>query len=169
MNTKFLLFKLNRELKCQVINTDKYVVKCFSPKPWSLKIKRKKANIREMVFRFYISLLTFGKVKIYYVENDMGKIIHSSYLIRKNFKYPFLQKQDAVIGPCNTESSYRGKGIYPFVINYIANDNPELNLYMFIREEKVPSINGVRKAGYELCSEYISSTRILKRFYRIKG
>ena len=49
----------------------------------------KQEKFHEKIFRFYISILTFGKTKVYYVENEKDEIIHSSYLKPQNFKYPF--------------------------------------------------------------------------------
>lgn len=167
MGKRYLLFKLNRDDKLNLKFTETHDVRIFNIKPWRLSISGgcKQENFHEKFFRFYISILTFGKAKVYYVENEKGEIIHSSYLIPQNFKYPFLKKGEAVIGPYQTNIKYRGQGIYPHVLNFIGKCNPSLNIYMIIRPDNKASINGVKKSGFELCDDTISTTNILKRFY----
>jgi hypothetical protein len=104
-------------------------------------------------------------VKIYYIEDKKGNILHSSYVIPHNFKYPFLKVDEFAIGPCNTEKNYRGMGLYPYMLKFIILNNDKNDFYMFIRENNISSINGVKKAGFVLCDkEYISRTHFLHRF-----
>lgn len=71
------------------------------------------------LIRLLFMIITFGKSYIYYCIDDSGKVIHTSYVIPKCIKFPFLSDNDYEIGPCMTISEYRGKGIYPQVLSYI--------------------------------------------------
>ena len=64
------------------------------------------------------NLATLGKVKVYAVY-DKNKRIHTSYVVRGREKFLFLGKSDIEIGPCWTNSEYRGRGIYPMVLSSI--------------------------------------------------
>lgn len=105
--------------------------------------------------------------RLYYVEID-GQIVHTSYVIRKSFKFPFLKKNDYQIGPCFTAENARGKGIYPFTISQILrNESPDLlaegNAYMVIRDANISSIKGVTTAGFYKCAN-LKKTKVLRRY-----
>lgn len=151
------------------INKD-YEIKMFKPLPWKLyfDMNVEKISFQTSFFRLYISLLSFGKTKIYFaIDKNNGNILHSSYIIPRNFKYPFLKKGEYCIGPCNTAPMFRGRGIYPYVLRYILCDNPDIIFKMIIKEENTPSINGVKKADFKLTTEKVRSSLILNRFVSI--
>lgn len=153
-----------------VLNND-WEIKIFKPSPWKLYFDKniEKASFRVSLFRLYISLLSKGKTKIYFViDKNSGRIIHSSCVIPRNFKYPFLKKGEYCIGNCKTALEFRGKGIYPYVLKYIMGNNPDIIFKMFIREENTSSINGVKKARFKLTNEKIRGTLILNRFESVR-
>lgn len=76
-------------------------------------------SLKKTLIRLMFMIITLGKSYIYYCIDDVGKIIHTSYVIPKCIKFPFLSDNDYEIGPCVTEFKYRGKGIYPQVLEYI--------------------------------------------------
>ncbi len=142
----------------------------FKPNIWRLFSKRKndKRSFKTFVFRFYISLLTFGRTEIYFAFDSNRNLIHSAYVIPRNFKYPFLQKDEWCIGPCNTPEPFRGQGIYQYVLSYILVNNPGRDFCMFIRNENTASQKGVVKAGFTLVGEKVTGSRILNRFCLVK-
>ena len=73
-----------------------------------------------------------------------GNIAHRSYLVSRNFKFPFLKKREKELGPCFTNKDHRGKGIYPAVIEKASEDKI---VYMLVREDNLSSIRGIEKAG----------------------
>lgn len=152
-----------------VLNDD-WEIKIFKPLPWKLYFDKniEKVSFRITLFRLYISLLSKGKTKIYFIiDKNNGRIIHSSCVIPRNFKYPFLKKGEYCIGNCKTEPEFRGRGIYPYVLKYIMGNNPNIIFKMIIREDNTSSINGVKKAGFELTKEKVRGTLILNRFVRV--
>jgi len=169
---EYLLFKQNRELK-----TSENVIRCnvnlhieeFTLHFWNLySAIEPKHNYRTSLFRLYISILTLGKTKVYYGLNSNNNILHMAYLITSNYKYPFLEKKEACIGPCDTDPKARGKGIYPFMINHIVNKNNDLTCYLFVRKDNKSSIRGVEKAGFEISKKRIRDTKIFHRFVYAK-
>lgn len=156
-DTKNEIFELNNFIRVEVFELS--LIKLFDRRYESIADVKNK-----LIFRIYISILTKGKVKIYNAINKKGKIVHSSYVIPKNIKYSFLKKNDVVIGPCFTNPEYRGKGIYPFVLNEIKKDMNDKNIYMFIKRENIASIHGVEKAGFKKCKNGIYNTKIFKIF-----
>lgn len=76
------------------------------------------------------------------MESDLA---HTSYVIPKCFKFPFLRADDFEIGPCFTYPSYRGKRIYPAVPQYI-------NAYV-----------GTEKSGFERCGT-VKVSRFTKKY-----
>ena len=107
------------------------------------------------------------KLRVYYIKYK-NVLVHSSFCTPKSFKFPFMKNNDYHIGPCFTDANYRGKGIYPSVLNYIVSDlrkNTECgNIYMIIEENNTSSREGVKKAGFvEVASLYRKGR--LKKYY----
>ncbi len=94
---------------------------------------------------------------------DGDKVIHTSYVVPRCMKFPFLEKGDHEIGPCNTKSEYRGKGVYPAVLSEISDKYK--NVYMIIDDANIPSIKGAAKAGFEVMPGEIKRDRLKRFFY----
>lgn len=165
----YLLYEYNKELKKDIHISEQINIIEFTPRLLKLYLENESKNLRTTFFRLYISILTKNKTKIYFALDKDRKIIHTSYTICKNFKYPFINKGEIVIGPCNTEESARGKGIYPFVLNYIVNNTNNKSYYLIIRPENTSSIHGAKKAGFVLTNRIIIGTKYLNRFIEIKN
>lgn len=149
---------------------DDLEIQIFKPLPWKLYFDKniEKVSFRITLFRLYISLLSHGKTQIYFaIDKNTGRIIHQSCVIPRNFKYPFLKKNELCIGNCKTEPEFRGRGIYPYVIKQIMGNNPNTIFKMIIREDNISSINGVKKAGFELTKEKVRGSLILNRFVSV--
>lgn len=145
----YLLFQYNHDTK--ITNERKLPSGCklikFTP---TLKdILRKKVSFTE----YFWYIITAHNYVLYCVMNDKNEVIHKSTRIGKCYKFNFLKKNEYEIGPCYTSESFRGKGIYPFVLNQIISDNPNANYYMFIDEKNFSSIRGVEKAGFMLIGQ----------------
>ena len=118
---------------------------------FNLSLPNEKPSISKKALRALFSVITFGKFWIYYVVTDKNEIVHTSYLLGKCYKFPFMSKNDYEIGPCVTKKQFRGKGIYPNVIRYIISDvkDKAKTLYMFCNESNYASIRGIVKAGFK--------------------
>ena len=101
---------------------------------------------------FFWRILSFNRYRLFVVKNEKGDVIHRSACIGKCIKFPFLKKGDFEIGPCYTEDSFRGKGIYPAVLEHILCERVG-NYYMLVREDNESSIRGIEKAGFSLVGE----------------
>lgn len=163
----YLLFERTKEITPQL--KENIRVEIFKPKLFKLYSKYEQSrSFRISLFRLYTFILTQGKVKVYFALGENDKILHSAYIIPKNLKHAFLKKDEANIGPCNTVAEARGKGLYPYMVDYIVKDNSSQKCYLLIREENVASIRGALKAGFEVIDRKVTQTKLLKRFIPVK-
>ncbi len=158
---------LYRKLKCEKKDkaSENLNVEIFTPKVFSgLTLKGEEKNIKSIIVRFLFQLTTHGKAKIFYIK-DNDKLVHTSYVIPKCYKFSFLTSKDYMIGPCFTYPEYRGKGIYPAMINYICNfvGTDGTVFYMSVDETNAASIRGIEKAGLERYGS-VDVTGITKRY-----
>ncbi|HEY6142795.1 MAG TPA: hypothetical protein VIV55_05100 [Flavobacterium sp.] len=102
---------------------------------------------------FDIQKESLPKSKKRYFITENGVVVHNSFLFEKVHVLKLLQKNGPVIGDCYTNPNYRGKSIYPFVINYIAKELIEQNkireVFIIVNSDNVNSIRGIGKAGFE--------------------
>lgn len=121
-------------------------------------------SIKLVAVRCLFQLITLGKAKVYCYRYN-GELVHTSYVIPKCCKFPFLNKHDYEIGPCFTYPQYRGKGYYPQMLKYICSNIKTENsvFYMIVDETNLSSIKGIEKAGFQRCGT-IKVTRFLKRY-----
>lgn len=120
-------------------------------KPFSFFAKEESFNLKIFLLRFYFAVITFFRTKLYYVVEN-GQIVHTSYVIPKCFKFPFLSTDDFEIGPCFTHLAYRGKGIYPKVLRFIlTTGRDKSHFFMLVHSTNQSSIKGIEKAGFSKC------------------
>ena len=129
----------------------------LSHRPYNGEIPYKIESIKATIFQairkkvtfqdFIWNLISLNNCELYVCRNEKGEIIHRSRVVGKNIKYSFLGKNDIEIGPCYTEETYRGQGIYPAVISRILTDKNQ-TAYMLVRENNISSIKGIKKAGF---------------------
>ena len=105
----------------------------------------------------------------FFVKKD-GRIIHKSYLFQKLFLLSLINKKGPAIGDCSTISEYKGKSIYPYVINYIAKEeiikNGKKEVYIIVNTDNISSIRGIEKAGFKLYSK-IKAKRFLLFYFNV--
>jgi predicted acetyltransferase len=93
-----------------------------------------------------------GKTKFYMEDN--GKFVHCSWLFPKLNVLKIIGKSGPAIGECVTATDYRGKSIYPYVINRIANEllagKKASEVFIIVNSDNTASINGIEKAGFTL-------------------
>lgn len=106
---------------CIELNGEQYRIESTVLKiPGRFYIAGEKRRFLTTVSRIRWALLTRNKAKIFYVRHKNGEIMHESVVIPECPKFPFLKRGDFEIGPCFTAEKYRGRGIYPAVLRYIA-------------------------------------------------
>lgn len=138
--------------------------KVFTPKLGGLFLPGEVKSAKQFIVRLLFQLMTLGEARIFYVSNECD-LIHTSYVIPKCCKFPFLGEEDYEIGPCYTYPEYRGKGIYPAVLQEICSHvgSQSTTFYMIVNEDNLSSIKGIEKAGFRRCGT-IKVTRLTKRY-----
>jgi len=108
--------------------------------------------------------------KNYFIQIK-DKIIHRSSLFKSIFLLQLIQKKGPVIGECYTKEEFKGKSIYPFVINYIAREsilkNNQKEVFIIVNSDNISSIRGIEKAGFKLHTK-IQASRFLFLHYHVK-
>lgn len=140
-------------------------VKVFTPKIFGgLFLPSEKKCVKAFLVRAMFAILTFGKAKIFYVC-ESGEVAHTSYVVPRCLKFPFLKKGDFEIGPCHTEVSHRGKGLYPMALNAIVHSagSKGTEFYMIVDESNAASIRGIEKAGFTRCGT-VKVNRLTKHY-----
>lgn len=142
---------------------EKYRIEIFEPS--FLKLQQHK-RFSLMHWTWYI--FTRGTYKIIYIFDD-NKIIHYTHAIPKFWKFRFMEHNDIEIGPCWTDESYRGEGIYPFVIEFVVNflKNSYDSFFMMVSENNTASIQGIEKAGFHRIGE-IHKSRFLGIYEKVE-
>ncbi len=120
----------------------------FSHGCWLGKLPAERISLKTWLTRAWFKIITRGNLSIYYTTNSDGAITHTSYVVGKCFKFPFLNENDYEIGPCFTHPQYRGQGIYPMVLDYITQTKNGNHFYMLVHPTNTPSIRGIEKAGF---------------------
>ncbi len=116
---------------------------------FSLFVPGEQKSLKTRLVRslFYVS--SKGDFRIYYVTEESGRPIHTSYVTGRTPKFPFMEQGDIHIGPCRTDPDYQGRGIYRKVLRAIHADNctRRKRAYMIVHGENLPSIKGIEAAG----------------------
>lgn len=145
-------------------------VKEFIPSWRSLYIYGERKSWITTIVRAHFMIIARGRMSIFYVKSQDNRILHTSYLIPRCYKFPFMKKNDFEIGPCNTDMSARRKGFYFQTLYTITTDKRLCgsDFYMLVNDQNIPSIKGIEKAGFVKVG-YAKKTRILKRYVQIRG
>lgn len=103
----------------------------------------------ELIKRYLWYFITFGKLRILYIM-DGDKVAHYSFIIPKNFRFPFMSKDDLQIGPCYTNPEYRGKGLYTHALRLIPLIFFKRTkiFWIYTTEKNAISQHVIEKAGY---------------------
>jgi len=138
-----------------------YKIQIFVP-----TVFRKGLDKAELIKRNIWYLITLGKYKIVYIMHG-NKIAHYSYIIPKNFRFPFMKKGDLQIGPCYTYPSYRGKGLYADALKYIFSifSDEDRVFWIYTAQNNEASRHVIEKSGFEFQNLLRNSGvfRILKK------
>ncbi|MDI1316117.1 hypothetical protein [Flavobacterium sp.] len=91
-----------------------------------------------------------NKVKYYILVNEQE--IHQSFLFKKVYLQKLIKKKGPTIGDCKTAEAFKGKSIYPYVINHIANSELKEGInevFINVNPDNFASIRGIEKAGFK--------------------
>lgn len=143
-----------------------YDIESITLKFGKLYVEDEKRSFGTTLSRLRFALLSKNRARIFYVR-DGSRVVHTSYVIPKCRKFPFLNKNDFEIGPCYTDKEYRGLGIYPQVLKHIIINGEGTTYYMIVSDTNKSSIRGVQKAGFEICGN-VCKTKF-KRYKLLSG
>ena len=143
-------------------------VKCSMFKPSfsnGILLPEEQKDLKTIGVRLLFQIMTLGKARIFYVKNE-NDLVHTSYVVPRCFKFPFLNKNDYEIGPCFTYPEYRGKGVYTNVLRSICQSvgNQDTVFYMIVDESNIASIKGIEKAEFTRCGT-VKVSKYIKRYY----
>ncbi len=143
-------------------------IQTMCPTPLHLKFRGERITLRQRLVRMYFWLITAGKCKIYMLRYG-DDVVHTSFVVPRCGKFPFLKKGDYEIGPCVTSSEYRRRGAYFYVLGHITAQ-PEYegaSFYMIVKSTNAPSVAGIEKAGFTRCGT-VRQTPVLKKYVQEK-
>lgn len=136
--------------------------KKFKPYQVDLLLFGLNKSERDIIPEFKLDYpLTFDEKTSTFLVKDEDVLIHKSKVFKKSlllknfgFKQPLM-----TIGDCFTNDDYRGKGIYPAVLERIVSKHlKDSSLYLLVSPQNIPSIRGIEKAGFSK----IASLKCLK-------
>ncbi|MBR4731757.1 MAG: GNAT family N-acetyltransferase [Lachnospiraceae bacterium] len=120
----------------------------FRPKPWKLFIVCFQDMTISKRIRFILSSIT-GDV-IYYMMNEKNVYLGYCLLERKNWRYPFLKKNDYIISPYVINPEYRGMGLGTQLLRNVGNAFTNFatgRLYAMVKIDNTPSIRAFEKVN----------------------
>ena len=136
--------------------------------PRHLSLKGETLGCKAKLCRLVFWLLSKGNFRVFYVNDpETGRVIHTSCVTGHSFKFPFMQKGDIHIGPCQTDPEQRGKGIYKAVLRHITRQTVHKTAYMIVDDSNLPSVKGIEGAGFCRVGT-VERSRILKIYRRNK-
>ena len=168
MTTKKLFYcRKTDHSKKDTYDFDCIYVKQRRISPFRLFARGEKRGIKSALVRLNFCFMTKGKAMLFPAYSQENELVHTSIVVPKCYKYSFCNKEDYVIGPCQTVPAHRGKGIYPCVIQYITEVMGSENtvFYMVASHDNEKSIRGIQKAGLIECGT-IRSVGPLKKYVR---
>ena len=108
-------------------------------------------DLAQVEYELQTKPLPDGKTR--YFMHDQEKFVHSSDVFPKLNILKLLGKSGPAIGDCVTSPAYRGKSIYPLVINRVAAkllDDGFKEVFILVNSDNISSIRGIEKAGFKL-------------------
>ena len=124
--------------------------KHFFFKPTIFNLKLHKGSVTLYLFWYIFSL---GRYRIFYiVDKSSNTVAHYSHILPKIFKYSFMKKNELFISNCYTSSNFRGFRLYPFALYFIGKSFTNYIVWGGVRENNIPSIKGLDRAGYKKVS-----------------
>ncbi len=105
-----------------------------------------------------------------YFINDSGNFVHNSFVFPKLRLLKLLGKTGPAIGQCVTNPQYRGRSIYPHVINLAARkelSNGKSEVFIIVNSDNASSIRGIEKAGFKFYAS-VTAKRFLMFYFDVR-
>ena len=133
------------------------------------RITRDTVNVSIPDINMPVDVAKVGSKVMYSIMDD-STFVHSSFLYKSVNLLKLVKKKGPAIGNCGTNPNYRGRSIYPFVINKIAKEviaEGKEEVFIIVNSDNVSSIKGILKAGFKLYAE-IRCKRFLLYCFDVK-
>lgn len=119
---------------------------------------------------FAIDASAVNDSKTRYEITDNGLSVHRSFLFNRVHVLRLIGKKGPAVGDCVTIPEYKGRSIYPFVINYIAHELLEKQklseVFIIVNPDNAASIRGIEKAGFQLHAR-VKAKRFLLFYFNV--
>lgn len=106
-----------------------------------------------------------------YTLKYQEQIIHKSTVFQNVHVLRLIdQKKNIAIGDCFTQNGFRGKSIYPFMINTIAKEQLKQGheeIFILVAPNNIPSIRGIEKAKF-IKHSHIQAKRLGPFYFKQK-
>lgn len=128
----------------------------------------KEAIVAFQDLHFPILREEISKHKKRFFVNIDHELAHESYLFKNVFLLRLINKNGPTIGDCKTITKFKGKSIYPYVINKIAREelleNNQKEVFIIVNSDNVSSIKGIEKAGFKMYTKIKAKRFLLFHF-----
>jgi len=106
-----------------------------------------------------------------YIISEGGILVHESTVFNRLFLLRLIDEKGPAIGDCYTNEHYRGRSIYPSMLNKLAEElliaQRHKEIFVVVDHDNTSSIRGIEKAGFKLHSK-IETNRYLFFYLNIK-
>lgn len=125
--------------------SDEFCIVWFKP-----TLKKLKLHSASKLRYFFWYLITLGQFEIIYIKELKSNInCHYCHIFPKTFQFPFMSEDEKHIINGHTNSEYRGKGFFPFVINQVSKKYPN-KCWIISAEDNLSSQHGILKTGFKM-------------------
>lgn len=125
-------------------------------------------NLPEIGYKIESEIVSNSTKKYFINLNE--QFVHHSFLYKKKRILTVINKKGPIIGDCITALDFRGKSIYPYVLNYIAkevlNTTKTKEIFVLVANKNKISIKGVERSGFKIHSK-VKAKRFLFFYYNI--
>jgi hypothetical protein len=128
----------------QFVNNTGYSIRVFRP-----HLLKTGLNNDERLKRIIWYLISMGRLRILYIM-DGNDVAHYSFILPKNFRFPFMNQGDLQIGPCFTHKKYRGQGLYTTALKLIPSifADKASTFWIYTTDNNLTSQSVIEKSGY---------------------
>lgn len=98
-----------------------------------------------------------------------GEVINRTFVFKKVFLLRLVNKSGPVIGDCWTDDRFRGRSIFPFMLNRVAGIELKSanEVFVVVNTNNQSSIRGIEKSGFKKYA-HIRTTRFLMFYFNTK-
>jgi hypothetical protein len=108
-------------------------------------------DFKNLEYPIQVAQISPNKKQFFIKDEEL--VVHQSFLFRKLWLLRIIKEVGPAIGDCSTLDAYKGKSIYPYVINYIAKvellHNNQQEVFIIVNSNNESSIRGIEKAGFK--------------------